>query len=204
MGRESRSLVEIPPLGWRCVPVQGPGGVAGGVDGTDEPLSVCGEELIESGVARASGVAADAGERYVGALPPLLGYVGGLLVADGVWREDAFGAGDPGPDDDRGAVPLAVAEVGGLPTAVASQLVGDDGPADVGGQDVGGVLGDVIYLAAAAVSYHDTSQVDHGRQQASHIVTTTGIAQILNDPPGQPARARRAHRGSAGAGHARR
>src|SRR6266566_3976221 len=68
---------------------------AGGVDGADEPLRVCGEVLIDGGVARVSGVVADAGERSVREYPPLLGYVGRLLVADGVWREDAFAAGPP-------------------------------------------------------------------------------------------------------------
>jgi hypothetical protein len=52
----------------------------------------------------------------------------GCWFADGVWREDAFAAGDPGPDDDRGAVPVAVAEVGLLPVAVAWQLVDDGSP----------------------------------------------------------------------------
>jgi hypothetical protein len=100
--------------------------------------------LIEGGVARAFGVVADAGERLVGALPPLLGYVGGLLVTDGVWREDTFAAGDLGPDDDRGAVPVAVAEVGALPAAVAWQLVDDGDPA-------GGVDAPVAQGGAAAV-----------------------------------------------------
>ncbi|MFV2102353.1 hypothetical protein [Micromonospora sp. LOL_024] len=46
-------------------------------------MSVCGEDLVEGGTARVSGVVADAGELDVGALPPPFGHVGGLLVADG-------------------------------------------------------------------------------------------------------------------------